>query len=105
MDATELGHGIHNLVSKTRYARFHGTRLPPDFGEMPSVMLENWCWMPDTLEDLSCHYSTLKPEYLEQWRQEHPGLPDPPKTIPRDLVHRLTSRRYANEALYHLFQL
>jgi Zn-dependent oligopeptidase len=39
----ELGHGIHNLVSQTRYSRFHGTSgLFYDFVEMPSMMLENW---------------------------------------------------------------
>lgn len=101
----ELGHGIHNLVSKPRYARFHGTRVPPDFGEMPSIMLENWCWMPDVLERLSCHYTALRSSYMEQWRQENPHAADPPTTIPKDLVQRLISRRYANRALYHLFQL
>ncbi|KAJ5261375.1 hypothetical protein N7478_011970 [Penicillium angulare] len=31
----ELGHGIHDLVSKTRYSRFHGTMTVLDFCETP----------------------------------------------------------------------
>ncbi|KAE9372644.1 metallopeptidase MepB [Stipitochalara longipes BDJ] len=101
----EMGHGIHNLLSKTRYAQFHGTRLPHDFGEMPSLMLENWCWMEDVLRQLSCHYTTLNREYLKEWRSQRPGVPDPPKKIPHELVNRLTKHRYFNRGLYYLYQL
>ncbi|KAB8232001.1 M3 family metallopeptidase [Aspergillus alliaceus] len=101
----EMGHGIHDLLAKTRYVHFHGYRLPPDFGEMPSVMLENWCWMPDVLKRLSCHYTTLNDNYLVEWRKQHPGGSDPPKEIPEDLVNRLVKHRYFNRGLYHLYQL
>jgi metallopeptidase MepB len=32
----ELGHGIHDLVSRTIYSRFHGTNTVRDFVEAPS---------------------------------------------------------------------
>ena len=43
----ELGHGIHDLVAQTRYARFHGASTAADFNEAPSQMLEQWCWLPE----------------------------------------------------------
>ncbi|KAI0022356.1 hypothetical protein F4780DRAFT_777740 [Xylariomycetidae sp. FL0641] len=101
----ELGHGIHNLCSRTRYARFHGTLLPPDFGEMPSVMLENFCWMSDVLKRISCHYTSGSEEYLQNWRDDHPGCPDPPDEIPDELIDNLIKHRYLHRAGYHLKQL
>lgn len=105
--STELGHAIHNLVSKTRYSRFHGTSgLFFDFGEMPSMMLENWCWIPEVVRELSCHYSTLSPAYLEKWRRDHPKeTEDPPKEIPQHLVDVLVKRRYAQKGIYYLRML
>lgn len=101
----EMGHGIHDLLAQTRYVRFHGYRLPPDFGEMPSVMLENWCWMKDVVKGLSCHYTTLDGNYLIHWRNQHPGKADPPVTIPDEMVECLIKHRYSNRGLYHLYQL
>ena len=66
----ELGHGIHDLVSKTIYSRFHGTSTVRDFVEAPSQMLENWCWTPSQLKALSHHYSSLSPEYEAAWREQ-----------------------------------
>ncbi|KAL8872088.1 MAG: hypothetical protein Q9174_002227, partial [Haloplaca sp. 1 TL-2023] len=54
----ELGHGIHDLVARTTYARFHGTMTVQDFCEAPSQMLENWCWDIGYLQELSSHYVT-----------------------------------------------
>jgi metallopeptidase MepB len=50
----EFGHGVHHLVSRTRYARFHGPAgTPVDLGEAPSQMLENWCWDAGLLKRMS----------------------------------------------------
>lgn len=54
----EMGHGIHNLVSKTKYSRFHGTSVEWDFVEAPSQMLEYWPWNKAQLKALSKHYET-----------------------------------------------
>ncbi|KAJ6022237.1 peptidase family M3 [Penicillium herquei] len=101
----EMGHGIHDLLAQTKYVRFHGYRLPPDFGEMPSLMLENWCWIKDILKDLSCHYTTLDENYLADWRTHHPAEPDPPKTIPDELIDNVIKHRYFNAGLYYLDQV
>ncbi|KAJ5636993.1 peptidase family M3 [Penicillium lividum] len=101
----KLGHGIHDLLARTNYTHFHGYRLPPDFGEMPSTLLENWCWMEDVLQQLSCHYTTLDANYLKGWRVQHPGEPDPPKKPPHGLIENLVKHRYSDKGLYYLDQL
>lgn len=52
----ELGHGIHCLTGKAKYARFAGTNVDWDFVEAPSQMLEYWTWNKAQLKDLSHHY-------------------------------------------------
>lgn len=82
----ELGHGIHDLVGKVTYSRFHGTNVVRDFVEAPSQMLENWCWEPKQLKDLSSHWETGSP-------------------IPDDLIEKLVSTKHVNDALFNLRQL
>ncbi|KAE9363181.1 putative Saccharolysin [Stipitochalara longipes BDJ] len=82
----ELGHGIHDLAGRTKYARFHGTSVVRDFVEAPSQMLENWCWTPSQLKSLSNHYlSGAK--------------------IPDDLIEKQISAKHVNDALFNLRQL
>ncbi|KAK6226540.1 peptidase family m3 [Colletotrichum tabaci] len=102
----ELGHGLHDLVSRTQHTRFHGTRVAPDFGEAPSTMLEKWCWMPDELVKMSRHYTRVDPAYMSKWREEHPaGGEPPPEKIPEALVERLVESRELNRGLWFLRQL
>ena len=82
----ELGHGIHDLAGKTRYARFHGTSTVRDFVEAPSQMLENWCWTPAQIKALSSHYET--------------GA-----QIPDDLIEKQIATKHVNDALFNLRQL
>ena len=96
---------MHDLISHTKYSRFHGTRLPVDIGEMPSTLLENWCWTKDILKELSCHYTTLDPDYLVQWRKDNPGQPDPPAKIPDELLDNILKSRNIDRGQYHLHQL
>jgi metallopeptidase MepB len=102
---SEMGHALHDILSKTRYARFHGYETTLDFVEMPSSLLENWCWKKDVLKKLGCHYSTLDEKYLFEWRKQNPGQPDPPKEVPDHWVNKLAEHRYFNRALFHLRQL
>ncbi|KAI9851075.1 MAG: hypothetical protein M1838_004507 [Thelocarpon superellum] len=102
----ELGHGIHDLVSRTIYSRFHGTNTVRDFVEAPSQMLENWCWTPSQLKSLSQHYSYLSPEYADAWRAEAgSGATQPAREMPDSLIASLVKTQHVNEALFTLRQL
>lgn len=103
----EPGHGIHDLVSKTQYAQFHGPEgVPVDFGELPSQFLEYWSWMPSQLQSLSRHYSYLGPDMLAAWQEQNPGETQPPVLIPEDLIGALTAAsRSTFGPLFHLDQV
>ena len=102
----ELGHGIHDLVSKTRYSRFHGTNTVRDFVEAPSQMLENWCWTPSQLKSLSKHFSHTSPEYAEEWKTSNPDAQELPSAqIPDDLIDSIIKTKHVNDALFNLRQL
>jgi len=103
----ELGHGIHDLVSRTTYSRFHGTNTVRDFVEAPSQMLENWCWTPSQLKSFSHHYSDLSPEYLQAWTEQAGAAATKPLSpqIPDDLIANLIKTKNLNGALFNLRQL
>lgn len=101
----ELGHGIHDIVSRTKTAKFHGWRSPPEFNETPSMMLENWCWMKDVLREMGCHYTSLSDEYAAEWQAKNPGRELPAKQIPEEQLDALVSSRGHNLALWQLYQL
>ncbi|PGH09235.1 hypothetical protein AJ80_07712 [Polytolypa hystricis UAMH7299] len=104
----ELGHGIHDLVARTTYSRFHGTNTVRDFVEAPSQMLENWCWTPSQLKALSKHYSTLSPAYKEAWleaQKDNATAGEPEEKIPDALIQNLIKTKHVNDALFNLRQL
>ncbi|KAL8867884.1 MAG: hypothetical protein Q9174_005369 [Haloplaca sp. 1 TL-2023] len=101
----ELGHGIHDLVSRTIYSRFHGTNTVRDFVEAPSQMLENWCWTPSQLKALSCHYSSLSEEYENAWKENAKGGEKPDAKLPDELIENLIKTKHVNDALFNLRQL
>jgi metallopeptidase MepB len=101
----ELGHGIHDLVSRTTYSRFHGTNTVRDFVEAPSQMLENWCWTPSQLKSLSKHYSYLSTDYKASFEEESSTKSQPPETIPDDLIDSIIKTKHVNDALFNLRQL
>ncbi|KIJ66993.1 hypothetical protein HYDPIDRAFT_174274 [Hydnomerulius pinastri MD-312] len=82
----EMGHVFHGLLSRTRYARFHGTAVARDFVEAPSQMLENWCWEPEVLKKMSSHYKTQEP-------------------LSDELIDKIIKSRYVNVGLFYLRQL
>lgn len=82
----ELGHGVHSLLSKTKHGRFHGTRVPRDFVECPSQMLEFWTWSPNELRKLSSHYETGKP-------------------LSEQLLNNLIKSKHVNSGLANLRQI
>lgn len=104
----EAGHTIHGLVSRTKYARFHGTSTPRDWVEMPSQLMENWSNVPAVLKRLSKHYSYLSPEAKKIWEQEQiaakkPTTP-PPEHFPDDLIQRVLESKKLFAAGNELYQ-
>lgn len=101
----ELGHGIHDLVSRTTYSRFHGTNTVRDFVEAPSQMLENWCWTPSQLRALSHHYSYLSSDYEAAYLESSSAEKKPSEQIPNSLIANLINTKHVNDALFNLRQL
>ncbi|KAF2877491.1 hypothetical protein BDV95DRAFT_559390 [Massariosphaeria phaeospora] len=101
----ELGHGIHDLVSRTTYSRFHGTNTVRDFVEAPSQMLENWCWTPSQLRSLSKHYSYLSPDYEAAYKESSGSTKKPSEQIPNSIIANLINTKHVNDALFNLRQL
>jgi len=52
----ELGHGIHGLMNRVRYAGLGG--VPRDFVELPSQIMENWVLKPEVLSFYARHFKT-----------------------------------------------
>lgn len=45
----EMGHAIHQLLSDCTYPSVSGTNVARDFVELPSQVLERWCFEPEVL--------------------------------------------------------
>ncbi|BGP17854.1 hypothetical protein JCM10213_008348 [Rhodosporidiobolus nylandii] len=82
----EMGHAYHGLLSKTQFARYHGTAVARDFVEAPSQMLENWCWTPAQLRSLSSHIETHE-------------------SLPNDLIDKIIASKKLGQGLFNLRQL
>jgi len=54
----EFGHGLHGLFSNVKYESLSGTRVPRDFVEFPSQVMENWMSEPEVLKLYAKHYKT-----------------------------------------------
>lgn len=98
----ELGHGIHDLVSRTTHSRFHGTSTVRDFVEAPSQLLENWGWTSSQLQSLSKHWSHLGPEYAATWAETNAVKQKQPEAIPDELTDSIIKARHVNRALFNL---
>lgn len=57
----EFGHGLHALLSDCRYGGLSGTRVPRDFVELPSQLMENWAFEKPFLDSFARHEATGKP--------------------------------------------
>jgi len=57
----EFGHALHGLSSKVSYPSLSGTRVPRDYVEFPSQVLEHWLSTPEILETYALHVETGEP--------------------------------------------
>lgn len=67
----EMGHAMHGMLSDVRYESLSGTNVKRDFVEMPSQVMENWCYEPEFLATFARHWKTGEPlpaEYIDKIR-------------------------------------
>ncbi|KZV17791.1 Zincin-like metalloproteases family protein [Dorcoceras hygrometricum] len=71
----EFGHVVHHICNRAAFARFSGLLVDPDLVEIPSLVLENWCYESSFLKFVSgFHQDITKPikdeicSNLERWR-------------------------------------
>ncbi|MCB9061979.1 MAG: M3 family metallopeptidase [Halobacteriovoraceae bacterium] len=69
----EFGHALHGMLSNVKYETLSGPNVLWDFVELPSQILENWCYEKECLDLFAEHYETgekLSSEMLEKIKKE-----------------------------------
>ncbi|OSY87213.1 peptidase M3 [Tenacibaculum holothuriorum] len=76
----EFGHALHGMLANTTYGSLSGTSVSWDFVELPSQVLENWCYEKEALELFAKHYETgevIPMEYVQKIKESasfHEGM-------------------------------
>ena len=68
----EFGHALHGMLANTKYPSLSGTSVYWDFVELPSQIMENWCYAPEALALFAKHYQTgaiIPHEYVERIKE------------------------------------
>ena len=82
----EFGHALHGMLANTTYQSLSGTSVFWDFVELPSQVLENWCYEREALEIFAKHYETGE-------------------IIPMDLVEKIKASATFHEGMQTLRQI
>ena len=82
----EFGHALHGMLANTTYPSLSGTSVYWDFVELPSQILENWCYEPEALALFAYHYQTGE-------------------MIPMELVHKIKESASFQEGMATMRQL
>ena len=82
----EFGHGLHGMLANTTYPSLSGTSVYWDFVELPSQIMENWCYEPEALALFAYHYQTGE-------------------MIPMELVHKIKESASFQEGMATMRQL
>jgi len=82
----EFGHALHGMLANTRYPSLSGTGVFWDFVELPSQVMENWCYEKEALELFAKHYETNE-------------------TIPMELIQKIKASATFMEGMQTLRQL
>ncbi|WKK65509.1 M3 family metallopeptidase [Lutimonas zeaxanthinifaciens] len=61
----EFGHALHGMLANTTYPNLSGTSVYWDFVELPSQILENWCFEKEALVMFAKHYESDEPIPME----------------------------------------
>lgn len=96
----ELGHAIHFMVERTRYAIHHSR----DYAEIPSRFLEHFVWIPEVLFKLGKHYTHLE-DYRSLRQEPHDPYVPADGIMPRELAERIAQTQYQNHAISTLSML
>lgn len=76
----EFGHALHGMLANTTYNSLSGTSVSWDFVELPSQVLENWCYEKEALELFAKHFETgeiIPMEYVRKIKESasfHEGM-------------------------------
>ncbi|WP_157207528.1 M3 family metallopeptidase [Mariniflexile maritimum] len=82
----EFGHALHGMLANTTYPSLSGTSVFWDFVELPSQVMENWCYEKEALSLFAKHYETGE-------------------LIPMDLVEKIKASATFQEGMQTLRQL
>lgn len=82
----EFGHALHGMLANTMYPSLSGTSVFWDFVELPSQILENWCYEPEALALFAYHHETGE-------------------MIPMELVHKIKESASFQEGMATMRQL